>query len=66
MRAITCPFTGAVLDVRRAVAVTINGKDYIMTASHWDDVKDGILAFAASKTLTVEILDGRVLYGKSR
>lgn len=71
-RAIFCPVTNNVLDVRRAVLVTISvtgQRDVIqiMTATAWDvaeqRVRDGILAQYPDATF--EVLDGRELFGSA-
>jgi hypothetical protein len=69
-REIFCPVTGEVLDVRRAVEVTVllDGKVaavMVMAASAWDDREESARAALARSypMAEVEVLDGRVLFG---
>lgn len=64
-REIFCPFTGNVLDVRNAVEIDITKPDgktvpIVMIAEHWDACKDEVLA---TEGYTIEVLDGRELFG---
>jgi hypothetical protein len=74
MRAITCPYTGRVLDMRRAVLVsTSQGASFVCEAAHWDAMKPhleaGIRAAIADGRApegyrVTEVLDGRELWAK--
>jgi hypothetical protein len=58
-----CDYTGNVLDVRRTVLVNVDagsGASYVMDASHWDKVKDGLLEAFPGK---VTVVDGREIFG---
>lgn len=62
-----CRYSGAVLDKRRAVLLSLsNGKDYIMTAAHFDKHRDDIEYMLAThpsfEGVTCQILDGRELW----
>jgi hypothetical protein len=68
--AIFCQFTRQPLDVRQAVAVTVRSpaggtRTYTTTAAHWDARKDTVLA-GMPAAYTLEVLDGRELFGRSR
>lgn len=74
MRAIFCPYTGEVLDMRRAVLVQPNhGSASVCTAAFWDahsqTVRDGIQQAKDEGKLPadyeIEILDGRDYYTPS-
>lgn len=67
-RAIFCPFSGAILDVSRAVLVQATGsRPFICTAAHWDTVKDSVAAGiqeakdagTIGQDVTLDVLDGR-------
>lgn len=73
-RAIFCPYTGQVLDMRRAVLVQVKGGgSFIMTADWWDAQKANVLlgiedaknAGAIPADTQVEVLDGRDYYTPS-
>jgi hypothetical protein len=69
-RQIFCPYTDRILDVRRAVLLTVKGTatcvEYIMHADHWDDVKLSILAAYGDKPgYTIDVIDGRDYYTDS-
>ena len=68
--AIFCQFTHQPLDVRHAVAVSVRSpaggtSTYTITAAHWDARKDTVLA-GMPAGYTLEVLDGRELFGRSR
>jgi hypothetical protein len=65
MRAIFCPYTGAVLDMRRAVVVSTPDRLFVCAATHWDKVVKGLAD--AGKTITelapnTTVYDGRELF----
>lgn len=70
MRAIFCPYTGVVLDMRRAVVVDSGIRSYVMVATYWDKVvasyEGGLEALSAdNKTRTgreIKVYDGRELF----
>lgn len=67
---IFCPFTGGVLDVRRAVLVQISGgRAYVMSAAHWDAVRDSVTSaltnIAQLSGATIDVIDGRELFTAS-
>lgn len=64
-RAITCEFTGAILDARSAVLVDVWGplgshSTYVTTGEHFDSVRDSLLNLGSSG-YEVSIIDGREL-----
>jgi hypothetical protein len=72
MRAITCPYSGVVLDMRRAVLVsTSQGASFVCDARYWDTAKP-LLEAAIAKAVAdgrapadyrvTEVLDGRELW----
>jgi len=71
MRAIFCPFTGAVLDMRRAVVIVTPTGSHVCAATHWDErisEEGGLDAYRAklSKKLgrpaRIDVYDGRELF----
>lgn len=62
VRAIFCPFTGDVLDMRRAVVVDTGTKLFVCTGTHWDTVKDDIYSAMAGLGKEIKVYDGRELY----
>lgn len=62
MRAIFCPFTGVILDMRRAVVVVTSTRSFVMAATHWDEVRPAIEAALARAEQTVDVYDGRELF----
>jgi hypothetical protein len=69
-RKIQCALTGEVLDMRRAVAVTAtaNGKSgtSVFTAAAYDRIAEKLSAAADAVGGTVEVLDGRKLFGRAQ
>ncbi len=65
MRTITCPRSGRVLDVDRAVMVTTVKGDsrqaYVLDGAAWDEVESELRAKAAELGREVEVIDGRQL-----
>ena len=59
MRAIFCPYTGQVLDMRRAVYVEGRKHSYVMTAAHWDSLPE-----SSRRTIlaNAKVYDGRELF----
>jgi hypothetical protein len=69
-RAIFCPFTHQPLDVRQAVVVTLtspggSATTYAIAAAHWDSRKDKVFSRMLAG-YTLEVLDGRELFGRRR
>lgn len=62
VRHIFCPFTGDLLDMRRAVVVDTGTKVFVCTAKHWDLVKADIFAAMAAMEKEIKVLDGRELF----
>lgn len=62
MREIFCPYTGVILDMRRAVVVVSSTSQVVCAATHWDTVKDGVLATFTKARLSVDVYDGRELF----
>lgn len=68
-RQLTCPLTGAILDARHAVEITVrDGSERILavmvvTASAWDDHAAAMYERASAARYTLEIVDGRELFG---
>ena len=62
MRAIFCPFTGVVLDMRRAVVVDTGVDPYVMEATHWDEVREHFDAMMADRQRAYTVYDGRELF----
>lgn len=71
IRTIFCTATGEVLDKRTAVMITITTSGgesgaTVITGKHWDTVKDTVIASCLKKNATLEVLDGRVLFGDAK
>ena len=62
MRSIFCPFTGVVLDMRRAVVLNTGTASFVCTATHWDEVKDDVLSHLVAAGREPNIYDGRELF----
>ena len=71
MHEIFCPFTGVVLDMRRAVVIVTPTGSFVSTGAHWDDRMaevggfDAFLADVSKKLgrpVQVEVYDGRELF----
>jgi len=65
MREMFCPYTGVILDMRRAVVVSTPSKMFVCAATHWDKVAQGLAD--AGKTITelapdTTVYDGRELF----
>lgn len=63
---ITCPRSGAVLDQRTAVLMTVKNdkggeSSMVMAGTEWDEIANRITTMAAEQNCTVEVLDGRIL-----
>ncbi|MDG4796950.1 hypothetical protein [Micromonospora sp. WMMD1082] len=65
MRAITCSRSGRVLDVARAVLVTMVKGDsrsaFVLDGAAWDEVESELRAKASKLGMEVEVIDGRQL-----
>lgn len=61
MRAIFCPFTGVVLDMRRAVVVATPSKMFVMAATHWDALSESARDVIKGRA-NVTVYDGRELF----
>lgn len=62
-RAIFCPFSGRLLDVRNAVWVApAVGPAAVITAELWDEKKDLIAEGCESHGVALEVYDGRELF----
>ena len=67
MRAIFCPYTGDILDMRRAVVVDTGTTSFVCTARHWDELlAEHPTTLADMKRLNggraVKVYDGRELF----
>src|SRR6185312_11610847 len=65
MREMFCPYTGVILDMRRAVVVSTPNRMFVCAATHWDKVVQGLAD--AGKTITelapdTTVYDGRELF----
>jgi len=65
MRAIFCPYTGVILDMRRAVVVSTPTSMFVCAATHWDKTVQGLAD--AGKTIAelapnTTVYDGRELF----
>lgn len=66
-RAITCPQSGRVLDISRAVLVEIAGRGSgVYDAEMWDSVEATVREHVAKEGYTMTVHDGRVLFGKGK
>ena len=64
-RAIFCPITGRVLDMRTAVLVVPKqqtGRMVVIDGSVWDDQHEDVAAGAAAGGYEIEVYDGRELW----
>jgi hypothetical protein len=59
MRAIFCPYTGQVLDMRRAVYVAGRKHSYVMAAAHWDSLSE---SSRSTIRANATVYDGRELF----
>lgn len=59
---VTCPYTGVVLDKRKAVVVSANGRDIACDGEYWDKVKTKVIEGADKAGKKVTVLDGRELF----
>lgn len=63
VRAIFCPFTGQILDMRRAVVVATPTRSHVMVATKWDEVKDEFFGQLTPELRErVTVYDGRELF----
>lgn len=66
MRSITCPRSGAVLDIRTAVyfRVELAGKAAAecVTGAVWDAIREPLTARCAELDASLEVIDGRTLH----
>lgn len=66
MRAIFCPYTGAVLDMRRAVVVDSGYQTFVCAATHWDKIvlnyPGGLDAMRRANKREITVYDGRELF----
>lgn len=68
MRQIWCARTRRVLDVRRAVLYTVTNRtgksgSEVVAAKEWDKIGDGLRALCAARGITLDVVDGREVYG---
>lgn len=62
-RAIFCPYTGVIMDMRRTVVVIQGSGSRSMDATKWDEIKDQFFAHIGPEVAaTVTVLDGRELF----
>lgn len=61
MRTIFCPFTGKVLDMRRALVFSTTTSTFICSAEHWDSLAEESRAYMAARP-GITIYDGRELF----
>lgn len=63
---ITCPRSGVILDQRRAVVVTVkrDGKESVacLDGKAYDAIANELAERCAKEGVTIELLDGRVLF----
>lgn len=66
MREIFCPYTGAVMDMRRAVVVDSGYQTFVCAATHWDKIvlnyPGGLAAMERANKRPVTVYDGRELF----
>lgn len=66
MRAIFCPYTGAILDMRRAVVVDTGTSRFVCSAAHWDarlvEQPDLVDVMEQAAKRPVKVYDGRELF----
>jgi hypothetical protein len=65
MRAIFCPYTGVVLDMRRAVYIATPTNSFVCTGDHWDKVCEangGIDNIRKMAGHAIDVYDGRELF----
>jgi hypothetical protein len=66
MREIFCPYTGAVMDMRRAVVVDSGYRTFVCAATHWDKIvlnyPGGLPAMERANKRPVTVYDGRGLF----
>lgn len=60
MREIFCPFSGVILDMRRAVVVETASRSFVMAAKHWDSLGDRERAEIIKHAK--KVYDGRELF----
>ena len=66
MRRITCPYSGAILDVRSAVYFHVetsggaSGGECV-TGTQWDSMAAALVAACERQNVTLEVIDGRTL-----
>lgn len=71
MRRITCPHSGVVLDIRKAVyfnvttAENVCGSD-VVDGPVWDRIAETVRDTCAAKGMTLEVIDGRVINTRKR
>jgi hypothetical protein len=66
MREIFCPYTGDILDMRRAVVVDSGYQTFVCAATHWDKIvlnyPGGLAAMERANKRPVTVYDGRELF----
>jgi hypothetical protein len=66
MREIFCPYTGAIMDMRRAVVVDSGYQTFVCAATHWDKIvanyPGGLAAMERANKRPVTVYDGRELF----
>ncbi len=71
MRQITCPRSGQVLDVRRAVLVTVSRGEQtvamqVLDAAAYDEIAEQLRQHCEGNALRLELLDGRELHRRPK
>ena len=68
MRKITCPFSGVVLDIRKAVLFSVKSStpggasgSTVCDGAAWDKIADQTRAACVDKGFILEVIDGRVI-----
>lgn len=70
-RVMFCPFTGDLLDMRRAVVISTPTETFVCTGAHWDeslarvgglDAFTAIVAKKLGRPAQIKVYDGRLLY----
>lgn len=67
MRAIFCPYTERILDMRRAVVVDTGTRSFVMSAAHWDKINEAHPDLRAelearNNGRAITVYDGRELF----
>jgi hypothetical protein len=62
MRAIFCPYTGVVLDMRRAVVIDTGTTRFVCAATRYDEMRATLESAAEQLGRTIKVYDGRELF----